>query len=160
MIVSNSSPLISLSGVGQIDILRRLYRQITIPKAVWKEVVTDGVGLAGAHEVQRAKWIEVVEVGNHSLVIALKQNLHVGEAEAIALTVEHNAKLLLLDDMLARTSASLFKLKYIGTLGVLREAKEKNVIQKVKPVVEELRGRMGFWLEDKLIREFLRSVGE
>ena len=88
--------------------------------------------MAGSHEVRRAKWIEVVEVKNHALVIALKQNLHAGEAAAIALSVEQKAKLLLLDDMLARKSASLFTLNYIGTLGVLREAKEKRSASRCK----------------------------
>ena len=38
--------------------------------------------------------------------------------------------------------------------------KKKGVLQDVKPIVEDLQERMGFWLDEKLIREFLRSVGE
>ena len=49
------------------------------------------------------------------------------EAEAIALAIELNAQLLLIDEHLGRTVASRLGLKFTGVLGVLLEAKNKGV---------------------------------
>ena len=43
MIVSDSSPLISLVRIGELDLLHRLYNELLIPQAVWHEVVVKGV---------------------------------------------------------------------------------------------------------------------
>ena len=47
-IVGDSSPLISLAIIGQLDLLPKLYRRVLIPPAVWNEVTVQGVGLPGA----------------------------------------------------------------------------------------------------------------
>ena len=43
-VVSNTSPLINLAWIGQLDLLRELYGELLIPEAVWDEIVTQGVG--------------------------------------------------------------------------------------------------------------------
>ena len=60
-IISNASPLIALSNIGQVELLKKLFRKIIIPKAVYQEVVKEGKGKPGAVEVKKAvnKWIEV-----------------------------------------------------------------------------------------------------
>ena len=37
-VVVNSTPLIILCGIGKLDILKRLYQEISIPTAVFREV--------------------------------------------------------------------------------------------------------------------------
>jgi predicted nucleic acid-binding protein len=37
-VIVNSTPLIALCKVNQLDLLRRLYGEITVPKAVFEEV--------------------------------------------------------------------------------------------------------------------------
>ena len=49
-IVSNASPLINLARIGQLDLLQQLYGQLTIPEAVWHEVVVEGAGQPGAKQ--------------------------------------------------------------------------------------------------------------
>jgi predicted nucleic acid-binding protein len=60
-VVSDASPLISLSAVGQFELLRRLYSQVTIPTAVYQEIVLAGRGRAGAADVQEAPLAEAGE---------------------------------------------------------------------------------------------------
>ena len=43
-VVSNSGPLINLAKVGQFTLLRDLFQHITIPPAVFEEVVVRGGG--------------------------------------------------------------------------------------------------------------------
>ena len=63
MIVSNSSPLIYLSKIGRLNLLKSVYTEILIPKGVYKETVTDAIGKPGVSEIQKAiseKWIKLV----------------------------------------------------------------------------------------------------
>ncbi len=92
IVVSDTSPIINLARIGQLDLLRQLYGTIIIPEAVYKEIVVAGVGRAGAEEVKDASWLEVRPVVNVTLSTQLKQSLHGGEAEAVALTIEAHAE--------------------------------------------------------------------
>jgi predicted nucleic acid-binding protein len=48
IIVSNTSPIINLANVDQLDLLNQLYGDITIPQAVFHEITVIGAGKAGA----------------------------------------------------------------------------------------------------------------
>ena len=133
-IVSNSSPLINLSRIGRLELLHHLYSELTIPRAVWREVVVEGAGKAGADAVKSASWIKNKTVSNKQLVRALQQELDPGESEAIALAVEIGAEFLLMDDHLGRESARHFGLRYTGLIGVLIEAKLKALSLPSNPV--------------------------
>lgn len=85
-IVGDSSPLISLALIGQLDLLPRLYQRVLIPPAVWNEVTVQGAGLPGAQAVSELTWLEIQEplpAILQSLAILLDR----GEAEAIALAL-------------------------------------------------------------------------
>jgi uncharacterized protein len=82
-VVSNASALINLSRIGKLGLLHDLYGELVIPEAVWREVVTNGVGQPGADEVEGAAWIQKHAVANSQLVHALEQDLDAEEAEAI-----------------------------------------------------------------------------
>ena len=72
-IVSNSSALINLALIGRLELLRELYTELTIPEAVWHEVVVEGAGQAGADTVKDATWIKTIAVTNKELVRALQE---------------------------------------------------------------------------------------
>ena len=57
IVVCNSSPLINLARIDKLYLLRELYDQITIPEAVWNEVVIGGKDQPGAREIGSANWI-------------------------------------------------------------------------------------------------------
>jgi uncharacterized protein len=56
IVVSNSSPLISLARIGQLYLLASFYKRILVPAEVHHEVTVDGRGLPGAEEVRNAGW--------------------------------------------------------------------------------------------------------
>jgi predicted nucleic acid-binding protein len=41
IVVSNSTPLITLAKVGYFDLLQKLFTEITISQEVWNEVVVE-----------------------------------------------------------------------------------------------------------------------
>ena len=44
IVVSNSGPLIALAKIGKLYILKELFGEVIIPKAVWDEVVVGDRG--------------------------------------------------------------------------------------------------------------------
>ena len=53
--VTNSTPLIELSKINQLNLLRKVYGSILIPEEVYIEVAVDGAGKQGAAEVRAAE---------------------------------------------------------------------------------------------------------
>ncbi len=157
-IVSNSSPLVSLSRIGQLDLLRQLYGEVYIPEAVWQEVVIRGAGQPGANEVRSAKWISVRPVNNRLLVHTLNQNLDEGESEAIVLALEIRAELLLMDERLGREVARHHGLRYTGVIGILIEAKNRNLISAVRPHLDALRNVAGFRISETLYLKVIQDI--
>ncbi len=160
IVVSNSSPLVSLAAVGRLELLHDLYGTIIIPEAVHQEVVVQGRGRPGAAEVQSLDWIVCRDVGDPSVVTALESKLDRGEAEAIALAVELQADLLLMDERLGRAEAARFGLRFVGILGALIEAKAKGLLQQIEPLLDELQNDAGFRISEALRARVLQAAGE
>jgi predicted nucleic acid-binding protein len=57
--------------------------------------------------------------------------------EAIALAAELNATMLI-DEYERRKEAARFGIEHFGSLRILKEAKERGVIQEVRPVLDKL----------------------
>jgi uncharacterized protein len=159
-VVSNASPLIALIRIGQLDFLRQLYGTVIIPEAGWHEVVVEGADQPGAEAVSSSSWIVRRTVTNRPLVHALRQELDAGEAEAIALAVEIDDALLLMDERLGRDTARHFGLRYTGVIGVLIEAKHKGLVQAIQSLLDALRNLAGFRVSEALYRRVLQDEGE
>jgi hypothetical protein len=160
IVVSDSSPLLNLAIIGQLNLLQQLYGSVIIPQAVHEELVVKGAGMPGAESIGTASWIVVEEAMDRVLVAALQTQLDFGEAEAIVLAIESSADLLLLDERKARTVAAHLKLRFTGLLGLLVEAKQKNYIVAIKPVLDALMNQARFWVSPELYKHVLEQVGE
>lgn len=160
MVVSNTSPIMNLTIVGQLNLLERLYGQLVIPEAVLQELLAIGTEQSEVGEIQTLPWIKTQSVTNRTLVDSLLLELHAGEAEAIVLAMELKADLLLIDERLGRKIASRLGIKFVGILGILVEAKDKGFIVAVKPILDDLIFKAGFWVSRPLYEHVLQSVGE
>ena len=69
-IVGDSSPLISLSLIGQLELLPKLYRRVLVPPAVWEEMTVKGAGLPGAKAVSELTWLEIQAPAPRDVAIA------------------------------------------------------------------------------------------
>lgn len=161
-VISDSSTLIHLASIEKLDLLREFYDIVTISAAVWREVVIEGEKHPGAVEVQQAyqdNWIEVLELEDQTLLRLLKQDLHEGEAETIALALELEADLVLLDETEARKAAELYQLQKTGVVGLLIRGKLEGIITSLQQALDQLR-EGGFWIHDDLYERALKTVGE
>lgn len=160
IVVSNTSPINNLASAGYLVLLEQLYGNIIIPVAVSQELSAVQTPIAVATQVQAAQWIRVQQVNNLSTVASIQLQVDRGEAEAISLALELNANLLLIDERKGRAVASSLGISMIGLLGILIEAKSQGLILTVKPVLNDLIVRAGFWLHPKLYASILDSAGE
>jgi uncharacterized protein len=160
IVISDSSILINLAWIKQLELLPRLYDEVILPTAVWQEVVAEGTGKPGAEEVRTAGWLQVKGPENKTLIHALRQDLDAGEAEAIALAIEQNADLLLMDERIGRATAQHFDLPVIGLIGILVEAKQKKMLPEIKSSLDSLRQQAGFYISEPLYRRVLRDADE
>lgn len=158
-VISNSSPLIHLSRIGELTLLRYFFDDILVPEAVYRECVIEGKEREGAKRIEKAKWIKVTKIKNTDLKKALMMELDEGEAEVIILALEKSADLILLDEYEARKVARNYTLNITGTIGILLNAKRKGKIKTLKDVLEKLK-ETGFWLSNDLYTKILKKVGE
>ena len=156
-IVSNTTPIISLLKLNRLDIFQKLYNKIYIPIAVYKEIEA-GKNKDFYEDLSKYEWINILEIRDKQ-AIKYFLDLDAGEAEAIVLASEINADLIILDEKLGRFHAKHADLKVTGTMGVLIKAKTRGLIDKLKPLLDELTDK-NVWISDKLKQDILKRVRE
>ena len=161
VIIANSSPIIGLSKISRLSLLKDLWSEIIIPEAVYREVVIKGKNKPGVKTIKDSceSWIKTVPVKNKAEVRALRAILDEGEAEVIALAQELRANLMLIDNREPRIFAQNLGFRFIGTVGIIQLAWQKGLI--IDPLQEIYKLRLNsFWLSDKLIEEIKKEIQE
>lgn len=152
-VVSNSSPLIFLSAIGMLDMLKVEFGEILVPEAVYYEVTSNE--LKGSNEVKCADWIKVQAVKRIE-ALSFMPMLDRGEESAIVLAIEQDADLVLLDDLAGRRAAMMQGLNVMGTLGFLKVMHRKGRIKNFKAVLDSLQ-KNGFWMAAELYNKMLED---
>jgi uncharacterized protein len=120
--------------------------------------VVSGDDKPGAEEVKQGLWITRATVQDRSVLENMPGKLSQGESEAILLAKELDAYLLV-DELEARKEASRLGISYFGSLRIIKEAKDRGLIPKAKPVLDELIASSTY-LDESLYQRFLREMGE
>lgn len=160
-IVADTGPLIALARAGRLDLLPRLYRQVVIPPAVHRELAI-GSGRPGATALAgdlAASWLCVQPLVNQQAPQELGQLLDLGEAEAIALAEQLDARFLLIDEAAGRRIARRRGVSVTGVAGVLLSAKASRAVVAVRPIIKEL-SNAGYRLSARLVSSVLERAGE
>lgn len=158
LVVSNTTPLIALAWLDRLDLLPALFGEVLIPNEVRAELLTDPTA-PGAEAVDQAAWLRIAAVSNPLAVEMLLDQLDLGESAAIVLAHELGADILLMDERRGRRRAMQSGLRVVGTLGVLVEAHERELIGPLQPELERLL-QLSFRMSAALYDEILRRVGE
>ena len=108
VIIADTSVLIALTNINELEILQKVYKTIAITPEVLNEF---GETIP--------KWIKVEEVKDRKKIDILKLELDKGEASSLALAIEKNNCLLIIDERKGRKIAKRIGLNIIGLLGVL-----------------------------------------
>lgn len=134
IVISDSSPLITLAKIDCFSLLEKLYGQVVISSEVYAEVVVAGTGLAGVADISKSPWIEVRRIKNPADLIQakLRFGLGMGELSTMILAKEIKADLIILDDLGARKIAQKEGFKIVGTLAVLKACYRKDYLSNLR----------------------------
>jgi len=152
IVVADTGPIISLAVIDKLSILDSLFESISIPEAVWEELLN---------------YIEVFNIpqiynyeNNVKRVNAkydLEQLVDKGELEAILLSKEIDADYLLIDDKKARAIAEEMSIACIGTIAVLIKAKSEGIIKELRQLFIEMLGKKRYYSVDLLNKVLLAN---
>jgi predicted nucleic acid-binding protein len=151
LVVADSSPLIVLIQIRQIDVLSALFGEVVIPPEVSAEL-RDSKRPRAVHEflVSQPVWLSERAPAAVEPIPAL----HAGELAAISLARELNADLLLIDEVQGRRAAADRHIPFTGTIGVLELAADRGLLD-----LQDAFGRVkntDFWISHGLLDERLR----
>jgi uncharacterized protein len=150
LLIADTSPLISLIVINELNILKKLFPDFSLPLAVWNELES--------HNQLKSFEKELDFLNKHTRIPISKPitipGIDVGETEAIQLYVEMDADILLIDDKKARAIAELMDIKCIGTLALLTLAKRKGIVKTLKPLFIKLLKHKRYYSK-RLINEVL-----
>jgi predicted nucleic acid-binding protein len=156
--ISNTSPLLYLYRIEVIEWLPRLFREFWIPSAVFDELKE---GQREGYDVPNPSNFRWVKKVNPRVMPSewLSLDLGAGELSAMALALENQDRIVLLDDLLARRTAKAAGLTVWGTLKILLEAKAQGLTRQIAPLVDRLRDT-GMWISDEIHQRILKIAGE
>ena len=160
LIICNTSPLINLAETGLLDVLNLPGGTVVVSAAVRAELRAKAAIFPLAAKLADSDRFATRSPADALLVRSFAATLHPGEAECLALGMEHPGSLLVLDDLAARAAAAANGLSVTGTLGLLAVAKADGRLSALAPVLQALRERARFWIHPQLEQTLLREAGE
>jgi predicted nucleic acid-binding protein len=148
IVITDTSCLIALTNIKTLHLLPELYEHVVITKEICAEF-----------KESLPHWIEVKEVANKKYQQLLENTLDKGEASAIALAMELENVLLVVDELKGRKEAERLGIKITGTLGILFRMKQGGLLPAIKPYIELLQ-TFGFRIAPAVIEKLLQESDE
>jgi predicted nucleic acid-binding protein len=148
VIISDTSCLILLEKIGELNLLHQLFGSVVITSAIAQEFTMD-----------LPEWLSVEDPENKQYQRILEASLDRGEASAIAFAIEHPGCLLIIDDYKGRKFAEKLGITITGSLGIIIEARLSGHIPSVKPLLRKIQDT-NFRLSDALIKRALDKANE
>lgn len=121
IVVSDTTPLISLMKTGHLNLLEKYFGEVQIPEAVFRELTSNKRFADEAEQIRGCPFIHIVKINDYKSVNLLRRatGLDLGESEAIVLSDDVYADLLLMDEAKGRDVAEQMQIKIMGTIGFL-----------------------------------------
>lgn len=130
LVISDTTPIISLVKINQLHLLEKLFGKVLIPRAVYCELTENVIYEEEAVQIRNCPFLLHEEVKNQESVKILRNvtGLDAGESEAIVLYEELHADFIVIDERKGRKVAKQLALKHIGTVGILLQAYDEKMI--------------------------------
>ncbi len=157
-VFSDTSPLQYLHQLNLLHILPALAGRIAIPPSVERELLVGrhlGINLP---DLATLDWLEIRRPAGFP-ALPLVNDLGPGETETLMLALESPGSIVLLDDALARRVAETLKISFMGTLGLLLDAKKAGLIPTLRPELDRLQA-LRFRLATHTRLTVLKLAGE
>ncbi len=158
--ISNSSPLIAFMKKKELNLLKKLFKEIIIPEAVYEELIAKA-----KKQEEQVKLLEEAIKDGLIIVKKLKNfkiadlNLGKGEKEVINLCFEIENPLLLIDEKKGSSIARVFKIQTLGTIGILLLSKKRGIKTRGELLDNlDILIKKNFYLSSEVITMFLKEI--
>lgn len=163
LVVSDTTPIISLMKDNKLEVLKKLFKEIVIPEAVYNELTSNRKFPDEAALIRECDFIKTVKIEDKRLIDVFQKlsGLDLGESEAIIYSDEHKADLLMMDEAKGRSVAKQMNIRVIGTLGILQLANENGLMtgEDVRHCIMVLKANQRH-ISDQLVEMVLKSLKE
>ena len=128
IVISDTTPIITLIKINRIDLLEKLFGEVFIPEAVFRELTTNTAFADEAEIVKASSFLKIKTVQNQQSLSILQavSGLDDGESEAIILAGELGSDALIIDERKGRKIAQKLGITITGTIGILIQAHNEN----------------------------------
>ena len=147
-IIVDTSCLIILTKINELNLLKHLYSKVIITKEIANEFGSE-----------LPDWITVYPIDRNNIKLLFESKIDRGEASAIRLALTMPNSTIIMDDLKGRTFAKQFKLNVTGTIGVIIAAKNKNIILSIKPILNKIKAT-NFFISKEIEEEALLLAKE
>ena len=158
-IVCDTTILLYLGRIDQIDLLPTLFTPIYVPEPVLLELDMGRLLHRDTIDPRDFAWAKPASVPRDAIDALPPNRLGAGEQAVIAYAHAHQSCVAGLDDLQARRLAETLGLTVVGTLGILLHAKRASLIPTVRPLVDAVIAQ-GFRLAPDLYQDVLKLAGE
>ncbi len=145
LVIADTSCLIVLEKINQLELLQKLFSNISVTQEIQIE-------FGG----ELPEWITIKKVEDVKRQNILELDLDSGEASAIALALENEQVLLLIDEKKGRGIAKKLGLVVMGTLGVIIKAKDKQLIDSIRTQIDKLQ-EVNFRISERLVNQVIEK---
>ena len=157
--VINTGPILALiAGLGNLDILRILYKQVLVPYEVSLEILEGGPTNFGIPEFNSADFLTKLDTPT-IIHPYLQSSLDLGESSVIQTALDKKIQTVCIDEMVGRRIARLNGLTLTGSLGVMIRAKKEGHLPALREAIDKMQTH-GIRLSEKLISFALKQVDE
>lgn len=156
IVFSNTTPLIALSSIGQLELMPRLFGKVHVVSEVIDECATGGA--ISVPRLRTLNWVLEVQstpIDQVTPLLALDR----GEKHTLDMALKAKANRVIIDEKLGRALAEYLGLTVTGTLGILLHAKQAGWISSFRAVVAEMQ-EQGIRYHPALIEKLAASIGE
>jgi predicted nucleic acid-binding protein len=127
IVISDTSCLIAFTNINRLNLLQSLCSVIiTTPE------------VAAEYKSPLPRWVRISVVKDEAKIRSINTLLGLGESSAIALALETENALIILDDKRDRSYAKNVGLNYTGIVGLLRLGYKKGLIPDIDSIMSDL----------------------
>ena len=155
-IVCDTSPLLLFARADRLELLSTLYQTGVVPGGVLQEINVRADDPAQQVRACLRRDAFRQKTAREQDLEAVQQHMGRGERAAIALAHELDAGLVVLDDEEGRKEARRHGLSVTGSIGILIEAQEQDIIASLRRELDRLIDE-GLWIDERLYDRVLRE---
>ncbi len=155
IVVADTGALISLGLIDHIDLIEQIFGDFFIANAVWEDLIKYEISFLESNLIALLeKHVVIIKSSNYLSAI-----MDYGESESVILYKELKADFFLVDDNKARLIAESLNVNCIGSIGLLIKAKEKGIIDNLRPYFQKWIDKKRYF-SVKQLNQILEKFGE